>query len=273
MFWSCGSSTLKSNLLQILDQSSQEVAKLWTFEVQLIQKYLTNPEVSCLKSALKWSSSELQWKEVLQKNLKWNMNHQPSHKEVKTRDHLKKSSEKFTTIHLEVKVELVAGQLEVQDPLEVWSHHFPQVHLPRFGERRGKSGSVPSRGGTSSAVESSGIEVMHSMNFWTSLWSTLLQWKVPTEWSAHPGHCEGRSHSTSCSTFSKFHLEVHCALYQLQVEVPHRRRHRWDDLEVGLQVLVASALEVPSKLPTSWNIYNFSSSCRSWSCQGHVPRS
>ena len=45
-------------------KSSKEVAKSgnwsllyksWTYEVQLIQKYLTNPEVSCLKSALKWS--------------------------------------------------------------------------------------------------------------------------------------------------------------------------------------------------------------------------
>jgi len=34
----------------------------------------------------------------------------------------------------EVKVELVVGLLEVQDPLEVWSHHSPQVHLLRFAE-------------------------------------------------------------------------------------------------------------------------------------------
>ena len=143
------------------------------------------------------------------------------------------------------------GQLEVQDPLEVWSHHSPQVHLLRFAEKRGRSGSVLSPGGKCSALESSGIEVRHCMMPWTFLWSTPVQWKVPTGWSAHPGKCEGRSHSTFCSTFSKFGFEVHCALVQLQVEVPHRQRHRWDVLEVGLQVLVASALEVPSKLPTS----------------------
>ena len=70
MFWSCGSSTLKSNLLQVLDQSPKEVAKSWTFEVQLIQKYLTNPEVSCLKSALKWSNPELQWKNLAKPEVK-----------------------------------------------------------------------------------------------------------------------------------------------------------------------------------------------------------
>ena len=38
--------------------------KSWTSEVHLIPKYLTNPEVSCLKSALYEVESELQQKEV-----------------------------------------------------------------------------------------------------------------------------------------------------------------------------------------------------------------
>ena len=165
---------------------SQTFYKSWTNHQKKLQSHghLKSSWYRSILQILKCRAWNLRSNEVVQscnekksckENLKWNMNHQPSHKEVRTRDHLKKSSEKFTTIHLEVKVELVVGQLEVQDPLEVWSHHFPQVHLPRFEERRGKSGSVPSRGGTCSAVESSGIEVMHSMNFWTSLWSTLLQ--------------------------------------------------------------------------------------------------
>ena len=71
MFWSCGSSTLKSNLLQILDQSSKEVAKSWTFGVQLIQKYLTNPE--------KYRAWNLRSNEVTQScnEKKWD-NHQRS---------------------------------------------------------------------------------------------------------------------------------------------------------------------------------------------------
>ena len=154
--------------------------KSWTSEVHLISKYLTNPEVSCLKSALNEVESELHQKKLnLNLLAKTEVKHESSafsQDEVITEFHKRSPHRSSHQSSYEVKVYLEV-LIEAPSQLEEWSHHSPPIHLPRFAKRRGRSGSARSPG-RSSASDTSEREVRHCMMPSVFLWSKPASWKV-----------------------------------------------------------------------------------------------